>query len=365
MSIVYNQKKASDLIVSGQHMREAWINGEKIWPADQNNTWKKYGPLMNKGYRGIYHDGEGGILLITKDSLKTIYDPVRDQWIDKDYYLGPGYNDDPFSRGQGNGIYSGYALNDGFQNTFFIYLPKQDILRKINTGTNHFTGGNGAATNGTSAIIGGWSSGLMYIPDILSAETQIIKDTNGVCGVAYNQGLYYKYTVPFGSNPGNCRVSYASNDLNWTTLTTHLHSEVVQYNNIKIIGNYVFDDYTYFPSFGDYYTVTRYIDGKTISYVSWPSEMPEGFTPEQRTPYHLGNLQYAKKYEKYILFTNNGFYSTSNLKDWVYKRYSSGNLGSALGNLNDVIASGFVPFKDDSFLAIKEDGSVIIITIEL
>lgn len=32
MSIVYNQKKASDLIVSGRHMREAWINGEKIWP---------------------------------------------------------------------------------------------------------------------------------------------------------------------------------------------------------------------------------------------------------------------------------------------------------------------------------------------
>lgn len=32
MSIVYNAKKASDLVVGGRHMREAWINGEKIWP---------------------------------------------------------------------------------------------------------------------------------------------------------------------------------------------------------------------------------------------------------------------------------------------------------------------------------------------
>ena len=32
MSIVYNQKKASDLVVGGRHMREAWINGRQVWP---------------------------------------------------------------------------------------------------------------------------------------------------------------------------------------------------------------------------------------------------------------------------------------------------------------------------------------------
>lgn len=53
MSIVYNQKKASDLVVGGRHMREAWINGQKIWPENTTGdileelsalSWREIGP---------------------------------------------------------------------------------------------------------------------------------------------------------------------------------------------------------------------------------------------------------------------------------------------------------------------------------
>ncbi|MEG1331162.1 MAG: leucine-rich repeat protein [Eubacterium sp.] len=34
MSIVYNGKKASDMVVNGRHVREAWIDGKKVWPEE-------------------------------------------------------------------------------------------------------------------------------------------------------------------------------------------------------------------------------------------------------------------------------------------------------------------------------------------
>lgn len=81
MSIVYNQKKASDLVVSGRHMREAWIDGQKIWP-DRFSIDHFFNSLNFQwmGYGNLYYNADGNYIYYTSDGAILYYDKADHQW---------------------------------------------------------------------------------------------------------------------------------------------------------------------------------------------------------------------------------------------------------------------------------------------
>lgn len=91
MSIVCNQKKASDLVVGGRHMREAWINGEKIWP---ETFWK---------LKGVAQKLSNGIIQLTPTTMHVAGSAwyvlplsIFDLTIEFDYRIGGGTGADGF-----------------------------------------------------------------------------------------------------------------------------------------------------------------------------------------------------------------------------------------------------------------------------